>query len=499
MPVPENDLAAGNKPPVGIPDVTPSTTPSNNNALFNNLANLGIASAIQAFGGNDPQIEKVGYQGGIPEYTSLRERVPYTNDPTRRPGSGGQRYFTDVGFSRAPEDPSALAAQNLYNIAREDTRAVPPVQSDIGSAISFADLDKLTSSELQEEKSGIANELLRLRGGRDVPVKQNLPRTPTVPMSTLLAGIRGDFQTDLSNLRNIFGRDIAGVRGELGRGIAGVRDEFGRDIAGVRTDLGGDIAGVRTDLGGVRDEFGRDIAGVRTDLGGDIAGVRTDLGGVRDEFGRDITGLRTDLGGLRDEFGGVRDEEYPIIMDSFPTAPTPTAPTPIAPEIDYDQLSPRIIDALKDNIGHYISMDSFPTAPTPTAPTPIAPEIDYDQLPPRIIDALKDNPRDVTYFEHTNIFGEVERVPTSTLWGANPYTLPEGSSRRSLFEETGWVPPQIGTVLYPSDQLWRNEKTGETIEGRTGWTPPSKDWVATRQFLAAGGMAQADPRYFAGV
>ena len=327
-----NDLAAGFKPLVGVQDVTPSRQQPTNNALFNNLANLGIASAIQAFGGNDPQIEKVGYQGGIPEYTSLRERVPYTNDPTRRPGSGGQRYFTDVGFSRAPEDPSVLAAQNLYNIAREDTRAVPPVQSGIGSAISFVDLDKLTSSELQEEKSGIANELLRLRGS-------------TAPAR--------------------------------------------------------------------------------------IAPART--------------------------------------------AP---APAPIAPEIDYD------------NIGHYISI--------PTAPTPIAPEIDYDQLSPRIIDALKDNPRDVTYFEHTNIFGEVERAPTSTLYGMNPYTLPEGSSRRSLFEETGWVPPQVGTVLYPSDQLWRNEKTGETFEGRTGWTPPSKDWVATRQFLAAGGMAQADPRYFAG-
>ena len=110
-----NDLAAGFKPLVGVQDVTPSRQQPTNNALFNNLANLGIASAIQAFGGNDPQIEKVGYQGGIPEYTSLRERVPYTNDPTRRPGSGGQRYFTDVGFSRAPEDPSVLAAQNLYN------------------------------------------------------------------------------------------------------------------------------------------------------------------------------------------------------------------------------------------------------------------------------------------------------------------------------------------------------------------------------------------------
>ena len=350
-----NDLAAGFKPLVGVQDVTPSRQQPTNNALFNNLANLGIASAIQAFGGNDPQIEKVGYQGGIPEYTSLRERVPYTNDPTRRPGSGGQRYFTDVGFSRAPEDPSVLAAQNLYNIAREDTRAVPPVQSGIGSAISFVDLDKLTSSELQEEKSGIANELLRLRGST-APARIAPARTAPAPARTVPAP--------------------------------------------------------------------------------------------------------------------------PARTVPAPPVRTAPAPAPIAPEIDYD------------NIGHYISI--------PTAPTPIAPEIDYDQLSPRIIDALKDNPRDVTYFEHTNIFGEVERAPTSTLYGMNPYTLPEGSSRRSLFEETGWVPPQVGTVLNPSEQLWRNEKTGETFEGRTGWTPPSKDWVATRQFLAAGGMAQADPRYFAG-
>ena len=128
------------------------------------LVGYGTSAAVELLGGNDPQIEKVGYQGGIPEYTSSRERVPYTNDPTRRPGGSGQRYFTDVGFSRTPEDPSVLAAQNIFNPVRKDTRAARPALGGISNINTFADLDKFTSSQLQQEKSGIANELLRLRG-----------------------------------------------------------------------------------------------------------------------------------------------------------------------------------------------------------------------------------------------------------------------------------------------------------------------------------------------
>ena len=43
-----------------------------------------------------------GYQGGIPEYTAYRERVPVT-DTNRRPGSSGRRYFTDMEFVGTPE------------------------------------------------------------------------------------------------------------------------------------------------------------------------------------------------------------------------------------------------------------------------------------------------------------------------------------------------------------------------------------------------------------
>jgi len=47
-----------------------------------------------------------GYQGGIPDYTAVRQRVPMTGDgydANRRPGSSGRRYFTDVEFVGTPE------------------------------------------------------------------------------------------------------------------------------------------------------------------------------------------------------------------------------------------------------------------------------------------------------------------------------------------------------------------------------------------------------------
>ena len=45
--------------------------------------------------GETPQ---TGYQGTIPKYDVKRERVPSTYNPDRRPGSGGQRYFTDTQY-----------------------------------------------------------------------------------------------------------------------------------------------------------------------------------------------------------------------------------------------------------------------------------------------------------------------------------------------------------------------------------------------------------------
>ncbi len=72
----------------------------------------GIAGAAS---GSDQQ--KVGYQGTIPKYTAERQQVPQAYDATRRPGSGGRRYFTDTQYTKngsLPGYPTAeqLAAQN---------------------------------------------------------------------------------------------------------------------------------------------------------------------------------------------------------------------------------------------------------------------------------------------------------------------------------------------------------------------------------------------------
>ena len=63
-------------------------------------------------GGNQ---QPTGYQGKIPDYTGIRSVVGGTYDPLRRPGSGGQRYFSDMSFA-TPSD-----TQGLQSIA--DTQA----------------------------------------------------------------------------------------------------------------------------------------------------------------------------------------------------------------------------------------------------------------------------------------------------------------------------------------------------------------------------------------
>tara|TARA_R100001369_G_scaffold77351_1_gene106693 strand:- start:380 stop:1282 length:903 start_codon:yes stop_codon:yes gene_type:complete len=66
--------------------------------------------------------QKTGYLGEIPNYTASRQQVPQTYDPTRRPGSAGQRYFTDVDYSGGDTSGSAAALQtaNLANPAQQN-------------------------------------------------------------------------------------------------------------------------------------------------------------------------------------------------------------------------------------------------------------------------------------------------------------------------------------------------------------------------------------------
>ena len=83
------------------------------------------ASALGLLDGGGGGISQPGYQGTIPKYDAVRERVPGTYDPDRRPGSGGQRYFTQTQFVPRAAEPATpmsaegLAALNAANPARE--------------------------------------------------------------------------------------------------------------------------------------------------------------------------------------------------------------------------------------------------------------------------------------------------------------------------------------------------------------------------------------------
>ena len=100
--------------------------------LLETLGPMALNYGInQLFPGlTETQRAYAGYQANIPEYNVLRQRVPGTNDPTRRPGSSGQRYFTDVRYvpqgqgSPLATDPTALAAANMANPNRQ-TRPIP--------------------------------------------------------------------------------------------------------------------------------------------------------------------------------------------------------------------------------------------------------------------------------------------------------------------------------------------------------------------------------------
>lgn len=91
---------------------------------YGNLISLGgaLLGGTGVLGTNTPV---TGYQGTVPKYDVQREVVPGTYDPNRRPGSGGQRYFTQTQYVPRSETPATpmsaegLAALNVANPARE--------------------------------------------------------------------------------------------------------------------------------------------------------------------------------------------------------------------------------------------------------------------------------------------------------------------------------------------------------------------------------------------
>ena len=91
----------------------PGDKKDSNDAFYNKLFNLGVGLGTEFLGANDPQVEKTGYQGGIPDYVASRTAVPGTNNPDRRPGSSGQRYLTDINYEGPAADTAPVSALGL--------------------------------------------------------------------------------------------------------------------------------------------------------------------------------------------------------------------------------------------------------------------------------------------------------------------------------------------------------------------------------------------------
>ena len=80
----------------------------------------GILGALNPSWGSTKQ-NPVGYTGGIPSYTAVREQVPGTYDPNRRPGSRGQEYFTNVQYA-APTDVATARATAAQQATEAEAR-----------------------------------------------------------------------------------------------------------------------------------------------------------------------------------------------------------------------------------------------------------------------------------------------------------------------------------------------------------------------------------------
>ena len=106
--------------------------------------------------GNQPQYNRVGYQGTIPQLTATRAQVPYEYDPNRRPGSGGRQYFTDVRYTtQAPEAVQAAqksAAEQAKVLAEQPQKV--PVKAAHGGLMALA-----KGRYLQGSTDGMADDI----------------------------------------------------------------------------------------------------------------------------------------------------------------------------------------------------------------------------------------------------------------------------------------------------------------------------------------------------
>ena len=146
-----------------VGDTAVNAIPNLLNTAGSAALNYGINAVFP--GATDTQREMAGYQGEIPQYDVLRERVPDTYAADRRPGSGGQRYFTDTQYvpkgqgNATQMDAAGLAALNRLS----DGEFVVPADvvahlgngnSEAGAKQMFSMMDRIRKARTGNKKQG---------------------------------------------------------------------------------------------------------------------------------------------------------------------------------------------------------------------------------------------------------------------------------------------------------------------------------------------------------
>jgi hypothetical protein len=111
------------------------------------ILGAGLGGILGATGGKGQTSGTQGYTGGIPDYTATRTLVPGAFDSTgRRPGEAGRRYFTDVDFTRGPDNAilggaeiaamnqAALEQQQAYEAAGKELLGLAALQQEQAEA-----------------------------------------------------------------------------------------------------------------------------------------------------------------------------------------------------------------------------------------------------------------------------------------------------------------------------------------------------------------------------
>jgi hypothetical protein len=144
---------AGSAPSTWTPptlwDKTKEFVTSPMGRIATGLGTSALLSAVPNKPKGPAGIETLGWSGEIPQYTAVRQRVPYQDSTsgiaaTRRPGSAGRRYFTDTmyvphatGENASAETASRIAAAQ-QTAAQQAQELAKPRYAAAGGLMSLA-------------------------------------------------------------------------------------------------------------------------------------------------------------------------------------------------------------------------------------------------------------------------------------------------------------------------------------------------------------------------